>query len=396
MILRIGKNQILRFLTFLVIVAFFAFNDYSYLVYAIKAASIILLFVICRYYKKNSYLLWIAAFITFSLLSIIWGIDKSKVIAYVIWTAQAMLIAYSIGLTIKDQKDVDYILYCIMIASFILGIRALYGIPFSQLGSFRIGKNIGYNENELALKAALGSISAFYFFLQTVGLRKKIVLAAMFIVPVVAVVFSGSRKGILMVGATILLFSLFRSKNPALLIRNIFFCLCGVYVFYLAINNIEILYNSFGRRLLLLLNLFNKNSYVGNSIGNRLNDIDMGMIAFKESPIIGYGLGNYEKATGLNGYAHNNYVQLLVDLGLVGFILYYWLYLKIGFGLLTTLKIRRSITSLCLSMLIVTILIEVGLVSYNSDYIQLVIMLCFYTVKLNRQKLMAESKYNPE
>lgn len=383
--LSVGKKSISRILVFIVVVSFFSFGDYSSFVYPIKLVTTILLLLISRRINTNSYFCWIILFLSFSLTSCFWAIDVPRVLIYLVWTAQAMLIAFSVGLTIRDEEDMEYVYKCILIGGIILCVRALSGVPFDKFGTFRLGKSIGYNENELALKAAIGGLTAFYYFCKSKVARIKVVLLVVFVLHATVVAFTGSRKGVLMILVTIILFLLFNSNNPLRFLINVAIGLLGISCFYFAINNIEILYNSFGRRFMLLFNLFEEGAYVGNSMGNRLEDIEVGLKVFEKSPIWGYGLGNYEFATQLNGYAHNNYIQLLVDLGLIGICIYYYFYMNIAIKLIKTLHTYRIQTALCLSMLGAIVVIESGLVSFNSDYVQLVIMLCFYRSVFNRR-----------
>lgn len=55
--------------------------------------------------------------------------------------------------------------------------------------------------------------------------------------------------------------------------------------------------------------------------------IKFGIEIFKNKPLIIYGLNNYKillfKSIGFENYAHNNYIELKVDLGLIGVTIYY-------------------------------------------------------------------------
>lgn len=386
------KNEsIIKALISIVIIAFFAFGDYSIYVYAVKVISIIGLLFYSRALSINSYLRWISLFFILCFSSIIWASDKDIVLAYIIWYLQAVLIAYSIGNTIKDEADIEFILKCIMVGGLILALRSFQGVSFSELGSFRLGKNIGYNANEMALKTALGSIIAFRYFRESIKKNIKIIYFLIMFVQLVSLLFTESRKGIIMVFGTMFLYSILCSQNPIKLIKNTCLAISGLIIIYLLMTKIQFLYDAFGRRFLLLLNILDDNAYVGNSLGNRIYAVQLGLNAFKEKPIFGYGLGNFMTATGLNGYAHNNYIQLLVDLGLLGLSLYYSVYIINIWGLIKTIRVNRGLTALLLSMLLTVTLIEYGLVSFNSDYVQLVIMLCYFIVQINHKKIKFET-----
>lgn len=383
--LKISIKTLKRMLIAIAIIAFFSFGDYPIYVYTIKVIAIIGLLIISRYIRNDSYLNWILVFFIWCALSYIWAADKDIVISYLVWYLQAILLAYSIGTTVNDRTDIEYILKCIMAGGIILAFRSLRGVSFSSLGTFRLGNNIGYNANEFALKVSLSCIVAFRCFRESDQIIKKIINIVFFLTTLAAMLFSGSRKGILMVAIALFLYCIISSKNPIKLLKNILLAIIGLVIVYMLMTKIEFLYNSFGRRFLLLLNIFDDGSYVGNSIGNRMNAVEIGIDVFKIKPMIGYGLGNYMAATGLRGYAHNNYIQILVDLGIVGIFLYYWFYVRNMVGLITTIKNNRSLTAMLLSMLVGIVVIETGLVSFNSDYVQLVIMLCVNVIRINHR-----------
>lgn len=369
-----------------VITAFFAFGDFPIFVYVIKVLAILGLLILSKCIRYDSYLRWIVFFAIWSLSSIIWATDKDIVFFYFIWYLQAVLLAFSIGTSINDISDIEFVLKCIVVGSTLLSIRTLYGISLSSFGTFRLGDSIGSNPNELALKASLGCIIAFRYFHEEKKRRYKILYLVAIIIPLIVVLFSESRKGILMVFIALFIYSIINSSNQIKFLRNTLMAIIGVMIVYYLMMHIEFFYNSFGRRFMLLFNIFDEGAYVGNSIGNRLNAVELGMNAFIRKPIIGFGLGNFMVATGLRGYSHNNYIQILVDLGIVGIVLYYTFYIKNLFGMITTIKYNRSLTSMLLSMMLVIIVIEYGLVSFNSDYVQLVLMLGFYIVRINKDE----------
>ena len=390
--LSLNSETFKKILIAVVIIAFFAFGDFPKYVYTIKVIAIVGLLAITRYLRKDSYISWIAIFAIWCLTSFIWAIDKRIVISYFIWFLQAILLAFSIGTSIHDTSDVEYILKCIMVGGVLVAIRSINNVSFSSLGTFRLGTNIGLNANELALKTSLGCIIAFRYFHESEQKVKKIIYLAFTLIPLVVVLLSGSRKGIVMVFAALFLFSTICSPNPIRQLRNLVIAIIGITTLYLLMARVEFFYNSFGRRFLLLFNILNDGAYVGNSIRNRFTAVDLGLEVFKNKPIIGYGLGNYIAATGLRGYAHNNYIQLLVDLGLVGITIYYSFYLKNIIGLISTIRKNRSLTAMLLSMLVIIVVIEYGLVSFNSDYIQIIVMLCFYMVQINRNEITNKKK----
>lgn len=81
------------------------------------------------------------------------------------------------------------------------------------------------------------------------------------------------------------------------------------------------------------------NGFFGNeeemdgSTYTRIQLVDFGKEIFAQRPWLGYGVCNFRAVylsyfPGRHAlYAHNNYIELLVDLGIVGLVLYYIFYI---------------------------------------------------------------------
>src|SRR5699024_11610138 len=121
-----------------------------------------------------------------------------------------------------------------------------------------------------------------------------------------------------------------------------------------------------------------------------MNMINAGITFFEERPLFGHGIDSFRQLyfnyVGDYRYSHNNYVELLVSVGVFGTVIYY-------FGLLSVLKKSFNKTNPYLIfpfVVIATILIiDYGLVSYTSYLIQYFICLAFVSIGLNnRQKII--------
>ena len=83
-----------------------------------------------------------------------------------------------------------------------------------------------------------------------------------------------------------------------------------------------------GYRIEEALDLFTKTGTGDVSSQNRVGLIGLALQMWSDHPILGLGMNNFPmfQTIGEAGYyAHNNYVELLADLGLVGFCLYYYM-----------------------------------------------------------------------
>ena len=154
---------------------------------------------------------------------------------------------------------------------------------------------------------------------------------------------------------------------------------------YLMMTN-EILYSVVGYRfealLTTLLNGVDTNSTYHNSSDTRLLLIRYGIDLFKEKPIFGYGLDGYRIVTPLTGYyAHNNYIEIMVDLGLIGLILYYWFPIKLLIKSIKQMKVDRK-QALSFGMFVSVLVSDIATVSFNQEKTQLflAISICLFRV----------------
>ena len=380
--MKINNYIISKMLTAVVIIALFAFGDYSTYVYAAKIVAIIGLLLLERKIKNGFHLKWVLVFIVASMISIIWSRNASNSFFYIVWTLQAMGLAVAIGNSLHCKKDIDYILRFFFIAGLILTVRILMRTSIRELGSFRLGTNMGYNANELSLKASIACIAGFYFFFKQEKFAKKIILAGLCIALGAVVLFTGSRKGSIMLIMGVILYNTLRSSNPIKFIRNVIVSVLLFVGFYTLVTQIPPFYNVLGRRLLLMLNMFNANAYVGNSIANRMNLVRIGIDLFKDSPIIGYGIGGFIIASGTGLYAHNNYIELMVDLGIIGTIIYYSMYFYNIKNLIKYMNYNRSLLALFLSYSLMLVVLEYGLITFQGDYAQIIIAVCYACIQI--------------
>ena len=94
--------------------------------------------------------------------------------------------------------------------------------------------------------------------------------------------------------------------------------------------------------------------------------IKLGMLYFKERPFTGYGLDTFRILPGSYGtYSHNNYVELLYGVGIVGTCVYYFMYLD----LLIRFIHRRftnanTLNIIAISFIMISLMIDYAMVTY--------------------------------
>ena len=98
---------------------------------------------------------------------------------------------------------------------------------------------------------------------------------------------------------------------------------------------------------------------------------------------MGYGINNYKVlnrgATGRFTYAHNTFVELAVDLGVVGLFWYYAAYAYLGKRFFAVIK-KNKLNIYLFAAFLASFISQYGSVSYYGFYQNFLLMLCFYAV----------------
>jgi O-antigen ligase len=115
-----------------------------------------------------------------------------------------------------------------------------------------------------------------------------------------------------------------------------------------------------------------------------------GLELFKNRPILGAGINNFAalfgSLAGVYTYAHNNYIELLVGVGLFGFVIYYSGYVYIIKKAISLKKNDLQLSSLALTLIVSLLILEIALVSYVDFTSQFLICIAFCAINIVRHK----------
>ena len=381
---------------FLVVMYIIAYNNtfvsYSILWYGVSAITIFLLFAkvwtIQTAKKTIFYLIWAIVFLFYSGLGCLWAVDSLIVFDKM----KTLLLMFAVNMLLFDviqtKKDIEKILFANFIALLLVAFYIVLTMDMTQLGEDRIGVdtiNEMWNANNIGLKMCIGFAISLYFLTKQRKLFEKIIYIASAVFFVFVALFTGSRKALLMIMALLVIFYWLKAKKHRILI---FILACGVAVaLYYLVMTVEPLYNVLGSRMEeLVKGVFGGGTTEG-SFNVREKMAQLGINWFWEKPFFGYGLGNYSMLygalTGKYTYSHNNFVEMLVSGGLVGFIIYYSIYAFIFIKLLKSIFIKRDVLSIVLfSINIIALILQVGLVSYSSTLFNCFLMLAVSKINI--------------
>ena len=202
-------------------------------------------------------------------------------------------------------------------------IQARYGI--------RVGGDV-FNANALGMCCGYSSVLLLFFAI----FYKKWYCYVLMIIPLVALIASASKKAIilLVIGFMMVVYYSLKQRRDFQKYAKIFFG--GIVLVFILrfVLSMDIMY-TVTRRMETFLNMFNSDNTasVDNSSSIRFSLITEGIKQFFKTPFFGLGMSgsvNLNRSK-LNfpAYSHCDYVEHLVNGGLIGFLLYYSVFIML-------------------------------------------------------------------
>lgn len=368
-------------------ITLFAFNDVKFIGTATGILMLLaaMLLWIGRRAKKviipyNT--VWYVAFTTYSALSCLWSsyLDANMA-SYFLRMVVIIAMITSISIYVDSPEDLERIIKLYIFSMLVIVMMEFLTVPVSDWDNGGMGAHFsGSNSNGVAFLVFCAELMAFYEFYSR-GKKSYVLLVALFLF---FIILSSSRKAMFAGLAGPMMFVLFSTYK-----KNYFFNIITIMgivalvIFYIMMDDNA--YNAIGKRFASMATFWfeDRDHQVDNSLYMRSYYIDLAKRMFAESPLFGKGMGNFakiiDKVYMLDGvYSHNNYWQILSELGLFGFLIYYSLYFVTIIRLAKEAFINKSrINMLFFTFMILLLVLETGLVTYNSKMPHVVIAIAY-------------------
>lgn len=374
--IKFNMNNISKKIFYLYIISVYVF---SFQTKYVKYSEYIYISFICVYFlsfiknrhifinKSNTIILF---FVIFCLVSSFWAINFSAAMSRSI----SLLILSTISffmLQIYEIDDIKKILFTIFIAGFFMVFYTILDMGFNSFFSATMsGERIGGTisaANAYGIYLSLSFLCGLYC-LKFGGYRKLKIL--FLLVVFMGILSSNSRNSFIVCCSGVVLFLLLgntnihRRKKASYLV----FTLCIAYIIY-----------DSGLLDSILLRMSNISFVNGNdrSVNSRMLMINVGYSIFANNPLWGCGINNAQfilEYYFARTYLHNNYIELLADLGLIGFCLYYLVYLYDIIGLIKyrRLKVYNELSSILIILLIMLLIADISVVFYYNKIVYVI------------------------
>lgn len=304
-----------------IVLAYVNNTIYKGLIVAFCCFSLLILISQKAINKKNMSFFnnWIF-FVMWCVISLLWAYDDNTDVLIVLFLIA--VVCFSISVIIQTTEQVDIFIRMIVLASIILEIYLLlfYGV---SIFTSRFDNDV-LNSNRAGTIFALSMLCCVYLFYT----KKQIwtILEALFLG--MGVLISGSKSAILFAIVTVSVFFVMKNRdNLGRSLRNIMIVVILILIVFFLITKIPGLYNIIGKRFIdFLNNIFGRTVITSRSTEMREYLLTIAWDVFKKNPIGGCGVDNFHFFNYYNTYAHSNMFEILADLGLIGFILFYRIY----------------------------------------------------------------------
>lgn len=381
-------------------------NRISLTIFAITF-SICALFILVhgKNFRFDPYIISLTCFLGFCFLSLVWAPDFPSAREDVVTVAILLVMSVIIYSYISIYRNIDAFIKALFISGLVCAyvVIGFYGIVdylLLMVQGERLGEGIA-NVNTIGIYMAITVIVSFYY-----GYIKKKQLAFIaMLLPLLVGFGTGSRKALVMMvlGIGLIMLMQYREDVNAKSFGKLFIAFFAVIAFVYWITTLPLAQGAIER----IMEMLGRGVKTDTSTSIRAAMRKIGWRYFLAHPLTGIGIGNTWiialGSMGLNTYLHNNFIDLLAGVGLIGTALYYSMYVYLLKELYRiSVKQKNDAATLMFVIVLVLLIMDYGMVSYYSKMTYIYLSMAAGAIsigKYNEKKAKEEelsSEGNPE
>lgn len=375
-------------------------SDIAFLVVIAVAAVGILLKFQALLRSGLQYPVWLGGFLILYAVSALWAVDASRTYTNFIATAGRMIVVLYIFLYMTDITDVRKVVKIFLTAAVLnsLFVLVVYGPGALIAVREEMAEQAAGNNNTIGMAAAYAVVLDAYLGAEP-GKKRNPFRFLLYALLVMMVLLTGSKKALLILVLSVSAMHILTRRNKLTVILLV---LAVALLIYQLLITVPILYRLVGVRIqelvrgtlsMLRLDAYTLNELMDTSLATsdrvRYNMIFRGLEWASEKPVLGYGMANYiilyARTYGNYLYAHNNYVEILVGLGLVGLCWYYSLHIGILSRIWKSVQ-NNQYAKIVMMLMILQLVLDFGLVSYLETSAQIALCVAFCVARIISNK----------
>ena len=322
-------------------------------------------------------------FTCFCYLSVIWAESQTYAIEMSNTICQIFACTFVVYMYFSQTCQTKSFIKIIMFSGYIYALVVLSDYGFTNI--FRIATDSMYREaSKYGNVNYIGMIMSVNILITAYDLicEKKRPYHLFAVLSIIILVVTQSRTALisLIAGICIIVYmNLKREKNQKVLLNRIVLLIFLTCVGFIVLQNTSF-FSGITQRMLELIGTLNGDGGDSSS-GVRMVLMRIGIEQFKQTPILGIGINNSRlvslRFVGHAYYLHNNYIEMLVNGGIIGFLIYYSFYMKIGISIYRNRFSQNKDIILFTAIWFSLLLMDVGTVSYYAKDIYIYFALLF-------------------
>ena len=301
---------------------------------------------------------------------------------------------------VDSIKKVYLLIKAYLISGMVLALLLLkfYGVGIFNLAAnsihgVRIGGVLG-NENLIGMSLSISCVfSIFLIFYHSRSKAEKVIYILNIVVCFPLILLTGSKKALFLIVFEIIWLVILKPSDKGNLIKRLRYFLIGAIflcIGYLIITKVKAFWFMTERIDELIRTL--KGTGISDSDMGRIYMIRTGLNAFSHSPALGKGVAYSRYVFGT--YSHNNYVEILMNTGLAGFLIYYSIYVIPILKFCFTKSYKLQLRILAMFIIVSSLILDVGMVSYYNRYFQILLATISIIFCANGKFLEATNEQN--
>jgi O-antigen ligase len=288
-----------------------------------------------RVRKPHPFHVLVIIFVLWNILSIFWSGAYSETLQHIITYSQLAILAWILWDLYTTPKTVSSALQAYILGAYVAIGSTIYNYMRGQeISIYSGGRYAGANANagDLALILALGIPLAWYLAISaphgTRGNIQKIINIAHIPLAIFAIMLTASRTAIFAIIPSAIYIALTATRlKPILRIFLPIVLLMALFILepFIPRSSLDRLGTTWG-------------SIAAGDLGGRVKLWEKSFAIFSEHPIIGIGAGDLPVSTELGAVAHNSYLSVMAELGVIGFILFAMIFIEVFYQALRQAK----------------------------------------------------------
>ena len=269
----------------------------------------------------NRFLLYHMLFIGMCAASIFYAVNQERAADEVRTLVLIYVVMIAAVNFVDSREKIIWAVNAFIFAGLASSVYILLVSDFSNIKRF--GDELG-NVNDIGMIIGISLTFSFGEFFR----KKKIWYLLICALMAVVILLTGSRKGLFFLLFSIV-FLLYVNNKGSLKQQAVFFAVASaamIALFFIVLK-VPFFYEVIGKRVEAVIALVTGTGETDTSVQIRKHMIEFGWELFKEKPVFGHGARSYRVIygmwLGMERYSHNNFIELLVNTGLVGMVLYY-------------------------------------------------------------------------